>query len=147
MDITRCLATVDLLCTREFPAEYGRTDVGPGGPGWLAAALQISRDFWEDDGTAWEETVDQYEADRDGLSERLADCWGPPYVISLASVLERSMEGEDIPEPWDWLAQHVPDVHLWRHPAAPRWVALGVSQWDRELPFELLALATETDPP
>jgi len=147
MDIARCLDTVDLLCTRDFPREHGSTDAGPGGPGYLVAALETSDDFWDDDGTRREETEEQYEADRDGLTERLTDRWGPPQHISLARTLERSMDGEDIPRPWAWLSQHVPDVQLWRHPGSARWVALGVSQWDRELPFELLALVTEIDPP
>ncbi|MGW2049757.1 hypothetical protein ACWCPF_31925 [Streptomyces sp. NPDC001858] len=146
MDIARCLATVDLLCTREFPEEHGRTDLGPGGPGYLVAELQTSGEFWEADGTEREETEAQYEADRDGLAERLTDRWGPPHVISLASTLARSTEGEDIPEPWASLSGHVPNVQLWQLPGTARWVALGVSQWDKELPFELLAIVTETDP-
>ncbi|MEU0672052.1 hypothetical protein ABZ330_04050 [Streptomyces sp. NPDC006172] len=147
MDIARCLDTVDLLCTRGFPAEHGRTDVGTGGPGHLVAELATSDDFWEDDGTRWEETQAQYDADRDGLTQRLTDRWGPPHHISLASVLRRSLDGEDIPEPWGSLSAHVPDVHLWQLPGTARWLALGVSQWDKELPFQLLAVVTETDPP
>ncbi|MFI6033684.1 hypothetical protein ACIBBD_05785 [Streptomyces sp. NPDC051315] len=147
MDIARCLATIDLLCTRDFPAEHGRTDVGTGGPGYLVAELRTSRDFWDDDGTEREATEEQYEAERDGLTERLTDRWGPPHRISLASTLERCMDGEDIPEPWASLSAHVPDVHLWRSPDTARWMALGVSQWDKELPFQLLAVVTETDPP
>ncbi|MER5193544.1 hypothetical protein ACWD3J_15880 [Streptomyces sp. NPDC002755] len=136
MDIARGLATVDLLCVREFPEE-----------GYLVAELQTSRDFYEDDGTGWEETEDQYDADRDGLSERLADRWGAPHLISLASTLESSVDGEDIPEPWASLSAHVPDLHLWRLPGTARWIALGVSQWDRELPFQLLLVVTEVAPP
>lgn len=147
MDIARCLATIDLLCARDFPSEHGRTDVGTGGPGYLVAELRTSGDFWEDDGTEREGTEEQYEADRDGLTERLTDRWGPPHHISLASALERSMDGEDIPEPWASLSAHVPDVHLWQSPDSARWIALGVSQWGEELPFQLLAVVTETDPP
>jgi len=57
------------------------------------------------------------------------------------------MEGEDIPEPWADLSSHVPDIHLWQEDERGRWVALGVSQWDKELPFQLLAVVTEIDPP
>ncbi|MEU2285211.1 hypothetical protein ABZ614_25260 [Streptomyces sp. NPDC013178] len=147
MDIARWLATIDLLCARDFPAEHGRTDVGTGGPGYLVAELQTSDDFWEDDGTQWEETEAQYDADRDGITARLTDRWGPPHHISLSSTLERSTNGEDIPEPWRSLSAHVPDVHLWQLPGTGRWLALGVSQWDKELPFQLLAVVTDTDPP
>lgn len=41
----------------------------------------------------------------------------------------------------------MPDVHLWQVKGHGRWVALGVSQWDKELPFQLVALITEIDPP
>jgi len=81
------------------------------------------------------------------LSERLTERWGTPDVFSLASVFVRSTGGEDIPEPWASLGGHVPDLHLWRPPRADRWVALGVSQWDKELPFQLLAVVTDVDPP
>ncbi|GHI09385.1 hypothetical protein AQI88_31955 [Streptomyces cellostaticus] len=146
MDIANHLAVIDRLCAREFPAEHGRTDVGTGGPGYLIAELQTSGDFYEDDGTEREETQAQYEADRDALGERLAERWGPADRISLYSAFRQSMEGEEPAEPWGTLASHVPDVQLWRTESG-RWAALGVSQWDGELPFQLLAVITETDPP
>ncbi|WP_329370781.1 hypothetical protein [Streptomyces sp. NBC_01483] len=147
MDITHWLATIDLLCARDFPAEHGRTDVGTGGPGYHIAELQTSGDFWVDDGTEREETEAQYECDRDGLGERLTERSGAPDVISLESTFERAQDGEDIPEPWASLSSHVPNVQLWRPPKTGRWIALGVSQWDKELPFQLLAAVTEIDPP
>jgi hypothetical protein len=147
MNITHSLATIGLLCTRDFPAEHGRTDVGTGGPGYHIAELQTSGDFWEDDGTEREGTETQYEIDREVLGERLIERWSTPQVISLESAFERSQDGEDIPEPWASLSAHVPDVHLWKSPETGRWIALGVSQWDKELPFQLLAVVTEMDPP
>ncbi|MEV6833637.1 hypothetical protein AB0N17_03740 [Streptomyces sp. NPDC051133] len=147
MDIAKCLSVVDLLCAREFPTAHGRTDHGESGPGYHMAALRTSGDFWEGDGTEWEETAAQYEADRDGLTERLTDRWGPPQRFSLRSVLVRTMEGEEIEEPWAGLSEHVPDVHLWRACASDRWVALGVSHGYEELPFRLLGIVTEVDPP
>ncbi|MFJ3307743.1 hypothetical protein ACIPSA_32580 [Streptomyces sp. NPDC086549] len=147
MDIARSLALIESLCAQEFPAAYGRTEHGESGPGYHIAALRTSGDFWEGDGTEREETEAQYEADRDGLGERLTERWGPPQAFSLYSVLERAMDGEDMAEPWGVLSNHVPDVQLWRSAESGRWVALGVSQWDKELPFQLLAVVTETDPP
>jgi hypothetical protein len=147
MNITHWLATIDLLGTRDFPAEHGRTDVATGGPGYHIAELQTSGDFWEDDGTEREETETQYEFDRDGLGARLTGRWGAPHVFSLASVFERSQDVEDIPEPWASLSAHIPDLQMWQPPETGRWVALGVSQWDRELPFQLLAVVTVVDPP
>jgi hypothetical protein len=145
MSITQHLAVVDRLRSEPFPAERGRSDTGEAGPGYHVAGLATSADFGDDDGSRREETEEQYEADRDALSERLAERWGAPDVISLWSVQDRSMGGEDIPEPWAVLSSHVPDVHLWQ--VDGRWVALGVSQWDKELPFQLVALITEMVPP
>ncbi|QIY69601.1 hypothetical protein HEP84_10910 [Streptomyces sp. RLB1-33] len=141
------LATILRLCSEDFPREHGRSDVGDAGPGYHIAELATSEEFWEDDGTAREETAEQYEADRDGLSVLLTHRWGPPQVFSLSSVLDRTMDGEDIPEPWGVVSGHVPDVHLWKATGHDRWVALGVSQWDKEWPFQLLAVITEIDPP
>jgi hypothetical protein len=146
MDIANHLAVIDRLCAREFPAEHGRTDAVTGGPGYLIAELETSGDFYEEGGTEREETQEQYEADRDALGERLADRWGPADVFSLAGAFARATQGEEVDEPWATLASHVPDVHLWKAPTG-RWVALGVSQWDTELPFQLLAVVTAVDPP
>ncbi|MEU3742032.1 hypothetical protein AB0E78_33865 [Streptomyces sp. NPDC032198] len=167
MSTAEHLAAIDLLRSREFPAEHGRSHSGVGGPGYHIAELMTSGDFWEDDGTQWEATSDQYDAERDGLTVLLAERWGEPQIFSLHSLFERKMDeedrladdgegdgegedsaddaGEEIPEPWDSLSSSVPDLHLWRVDGL--WIALGVSQWDKELPFQLLAVVTEIDPP
>ncbi|GAA2444511.1 MULTISPECIES: hypothetical protein [Streptomyces] len=145
MTTARHLATIDQLRSQPFPRESGRTATGHSGAGYHIAALAVSEDFWDDDGTRRGLVQDQYEADRDGLSVLLTARWGPPQVFSLWSVFDRGMEGEEIPDPWDALSQSVPDVHLWR--ADGHWIALGVSQWDKEQPFELLVTVTEIDPP
>ncbi|MER6068279.1 hypothetical protein ABT187_05355 [Streptomyces sp. NPDC001817] len=147
MDIAKCLTVIDLLCARGFPADHSGTEHGESGPGFHIAALRTSGDFWEDDGTEREETAAQYEADRDALAERLTERWGLPQRFSLSSVFGRAMEGENMAEPWAGLSEHVPDVHLWQAPESGRWVALGVSHGYEELPFQLLGIVTETDPP
>ncbi|WP_330456499.1 hypothetical protein OIB37_06105 [Streptomyces sp. NBC_00820] len=147
MDIAKRLALVDRLCAREFPAAESRTECGESGPGYHMAILLTSGDFWEDDGTGWEETAAQYEAERDALVERLTAHWGPSQHFSLRGVLDRVMEGETIAEPWAALSEHVPDIHLWKAPASGRWVTLGVSYGYKELPFQLLGVVTDTDPP
>ncbi|MCH0540047.1 hypothetical protein I3F58_10810 [Streptomyces sp. MUM 203J] len=144
MTTARHLATIDLLRLRPFPGRCGRSEAGDSGPGYHVAELATSEHFWED-ASRIEPVAEQYEAERDALSALLAGRWGEPQVFSLWSVFRRGMDGEDIPEPWHGLSGHVPDLHLWR--ADGRWIALGVSQWDEELPFQLLAVVTETDPP
>ncbi|WP_055696961.1 MULTISPECIES: hypothetical protein [Streptomyces] len=157
MSTAQHLAAIDLLRSREFPAEHGRSACGAEGPGYHIAELLTSDTFWEDDGTRWHAAEEQFEAERDGLTVLLADRWGPPQRFSLARLFERAMEEdfetgghageetEEIPEPWRQLCSAVPDLHLWR--VEDRWIALGVAQWDRELPFQLLAVVTEIDPP
>ncbi len=107
-----------------------------GGPGYHIAALQTSEDFWEDDGTAWEETAEQVRG-RPGTASRSGSASGGGSRTGSAcySVLDRTMAGEDVAEPWAGLSGHVPDVQLWRVPQAERWVALGVSQWDKGCRF------------
>ncbi|WP_309056012.1 hypothetical protein [Streptomyces sp.] len=145
MTTARHLATLDLLRARAFPPRPARSGPLDSGPGFHLGELATSEEFWDDDGTRRALAEDQYEAERDGLSVLLTARWGPPSELSLHSVLERSMDGEEIPEPWATLSCHVPDLRLWR--ADGRWVGLGVSQWDKELPFQLLALVTTVDPP
>ncbi|MER7951799.1 hypothetical protein ABTY59_30820 [Streptomyces sp. NPDC096079] len=139
------LATIDLLRTRPFPARPERSGPVDSGPGFHVGELATSEDFWEDDGTRRFLVEEQYEAERVGLAALLTARWGPPREVSLWSVLERSMDGEEMPEPWSTLSCHTPDVWLWR--AEGRWTGLGVSQWDKELPFQLLAVITDVDPP
>ncbi|KQX57409.1 MULTISPECIES: hypothetical protein [unclassified Streptomyces] len=129
------LTAIDSLRARGFD----------GGPGFHLAELATSEEFWEDDGTGREIAEDQYQAERDGLAVLLTGRWGEPRELLLGPVLERSMEGESIPEPWSTLSCHTPDLVLWRVDGA--WIGLGVSQWDKELPFQLLAVVTTVDLP
>ncbi|MEU7581201.1 hypothetical protein AB0B50_26775 [Streptomyces sp. NPDC041068] len=160
MSTAQHLAAIDLLRSRDFPAEHGRARCGSEGPGYHIAELLTSGTFWEDDGTRRDETEEQFEAERDGLTVLLADRWGPPQKFSLSSLFDRLMDAEGsedsednedseesdaIPEPWAQLCSAVPDLHLWH--VDGRWIALGVAQWDKELPFQLLAVITEIDPP
>ncbi|MGW0118641.1 hypothetical protein [Streptomyces sp. NPDC003327] len=139
------LATIELLRARAFPERPERSGPLDSGPGFHIGELATSEEFWEDDGTRRALVEDQYEAERDGLAALLTARWGVPARVALGPVLERSMDGESIPEPWSTLSCHTVDVLLWR--TDERWTGLGVSQWDKELPFQLLAVVTEVDPP
>ncbi len=146
MDIAQALTVIDRLCSAPLPRQHARTDTGTAGPGWAVAELQTSEDFWEDCSRR-QQVREQYECDREALAARLAERWGPPQTFSLYSVLERTMEGEALAEPWASLSHHVVDLTVWRHEESGRWTGLGVSQWDAELPFQLLAVVTDQDPP
>ncbi|MFD4583660.1 hypothetical protein [Streptomyces sp. NPDC058434] len=144
MTIARHLATIDLLRSRPFPTQPVRSDVGTSAPGYHTAELSTSEEF-RDDRSQREVTEEQYDAEREALAAVLSARWGLPQVFSLRSVLARSVEEEHIPEPWGLLSASVPDVHVWH--VEGQWVVLGVSQWDTELPYQLLAVVTEVDPP
>jgi hypothetical protein len=146
MDIAQALAVIDRLWSAPLPRQHARTDTGTAGPGWEVAELETSEDFWEDCSRR-EEAREQVECDREALAARLAERWGPPQTFGLYSVLERTMEGEELAEPWASLSGHVVDLTVWRHEEAGRWTGLGISQWDAELPFQLLAVVTDQDPP
>ncbi|MFF9147998.1 hypothetical protein ACF1BN_24410 [Streptomyces sp. NPDC014861] len=144
MTTTRLLSDLDLLRSRAFPAVPERSGHVDSGPGFHVAALATSEEFWED-GSLREVVGEQYEAERDGLAAVLAARWGEPDRMSLWSLRDRCAAGERLPEPWSDLSAHVQDLMLWRVDA--RWIALGVSQWGEELPFQLLAVVTDVDPP
>ncbi|MEV0965079.1 hypothetical protein AB0J25_21255 [Streptomyces sp. NPDC049910] len=144
MTTARHLATIELLRSRPFPVRPGRSEVGGSAPGYHTAELSTSEEF-RDDRSHMEAVGEQFEAEREALAGVLSTRWGPPQVFSLGSMLARSVGEEHIPEPWAMLSASVPDVHLWR--ADGRWVVLGISKWDTELPYQLLAVVTEVDPP
>ncbi|WP_086825063.1 hypothetical protein [Streptomyces sp. NRRL B-24572] len=145
MTTTRHLATIDLLRTRAFPARPEASGPLDSGPGHHIGTLATSEDFWEDEDNRSLLVLERYEADRDGLAALLTVRWGPPRTLSLWYVLERLIDDEEMPEPWAALSCHTPDLRLWR--VDGRWIGLGVSQHDKELPYELLAVITEVDPP
>ncbi|AWK09298.1 hypothetical protein SSP531S_06080 [Streptomyces spongiicola] len=144
MTSARHLATIELLRSRPFPVRPGRSAVGSSAPGYHTAELSTSEEFW-DDPSHLEAVGEQFAAEREALAAVLSTRWGPPQVFSLGSMLAASVAGERIPEPWALLSASVPDVHLWR--AGGRWLVLGVSKWAAELPYQLLAVVTEVDPP
>ncbi|MDG4862258.1 hypothetical protein P8605_29355 [Streptomyces sp. T-3] len=139
------LATIDLLRTREFPEGRGRSSATAWGPGYVIEELLTSEDFWDEDLTLVEEAEEQYDAELTALALVLTERWGPPEPVSLWSLAVRSASGEDIPEPWSELSMSVATLQLWQRDG--RWIALGVGQQDREMPFQLLAVATTVDPP
>ncbi|MEU6663959.1 hypothetical protein [Streptomyces sp. NPDC046821] len=146
MSTAQHLATIDLLRSREFPAEHGRSDVGAGGPGYHIAELVTCEGIKGDDAAEAAGAQEQTVAERDGLGAVFTERWGQPQWFSLWSVSLRAVEGgEDIPEPWAALSAYVPDVQLWR--AGDRWIALGIPLGTEDPPFLLVAAITDVDPP
>ncbi|MFF2654864.1 hypothetical protein [Streptomyces sp. NPDC058045] len=144
MCTARQLDLVDALCSRTFPAEPGPS--GSGGPGHVVAALRTA-------GYPAERALleEEFEAECEALAGLLAVRWGAaPQEFGLDGLLLRACgaaggEPEEIPEPWRTLSEEMPSLRLWRR--AGRWIALGVTTRDRELPLRLLAVATDVDPP
>ncbi len=139
------LATIDLLRARPFPARRSRSARVTSGPGYHLADLVTSEEFWEDDGTARLDALEECEAECGALSAVLAERWGEPQQMSLWSTLVRGGEGVPVPQPWLELSAAAACLELWR--ADGRWIALAVCQQGAELPFQLVAAVTVNDPP
>ncbi|MFF9896098.1 hypothetical protein [Streptomyces longispororuber] len=140
------LATIDLLCAGEFPEAPGRSGSGRAGPGFHLAELRTYEPGEDDDGTAYADAEEQFEAERDALAVLLTGRWGPAQVFSLAGAFARHVAGaRDVPEPWASVSETVPDVHLWR--AGQHWIAVGVARWGERGGLQMVALVTEVDPP
>lgn len=146
MTTARHLDTIDLLRSREFPAEPAPSDVGSAGPGYHIAELNghfgpVDADT-DDHGEA-----DQRLAEHDALLDALGRRWGEPDLFSLVSTrmraeadpTESAEPAEGIPEPWLRLSSLFGWVHLWR--IEDRWIGIGLST------RQLLAVVTATDPP
>ncbi|NUJ99920.1 hypothetical protein HRW23_06545 [Streptomyces lunaelactis] len=140
MTTARHLDMIDLLRSREFPAEPGPADVGTAGPGFHIA--ELNGHFGEcadadegDEGTKAAQRAAEHEA----LLRVLTKRWGEADVLSLFSTSLRAAADEPIPEPWLRLSATVPDVSLWR--IEDRWIAVGASE------VQLLVVVTEVDPP
>lgn len=139
------LDTIDRLRAKDFPREPVRAVGNSSGPGFHLVQLARTRGFWDDDGSGRIEAVDQVSAEYGALTQAVADRWGEPQIFSVASVLDRSLGGEEIPEPWDEVSNTTDHVHLWR--AEDRWLVTYVAQWDAEDPYLLMAGVTVVDPP
>jgi hypothetical protein len=146
MDLARWLTAIDRLRVREFPETPTRSAFGSSAPGHHVAVLDLSGDFFGVD-PAWRTEIgEQFEAAREALAALLAERWGPPQHVSLYRVFEQTMIGEDTEEPWSGLSARMSDVLLWPCPDTGRWIALGISQWGPELPYELLVVIAEAPP-
>ncbi|MFG2874050.1 hypothetical protein ACGFYU_03435 [Streptomyces sp. NPDC048337] len=138
------LDTIERLRAREFPAEPVWSGGRSSGPGYHLVQVARTEGFWEDDGSRRIEAIDQINAEYGALTQALTDRWGEAQVFSLVSLLERGLDGEEIPEPWDEMSNTTDHVHLWR--AGERWLVAYVAQRDSEDPYLLMAGVTVIDP-
>jgi hypothetical protein len=136
MDLAAQLAEVDRLRALEFPAQRVTSTAVESGPGYHLADLAVSPDLHDEDPGRWEAVADDFEAACQALIELLAQRWGEPRPLDLYPYLIRMEEGGRVPPPLDLLCGYVSEVYGWT--VDGRWIALGVGQGDRELPFQLV---------
>ncbi|MFJ7071255.1 hypothetical protein [Streptomyces sp. NPDC098781] len=137
MDVAKDLALTDLLCTRDFPAEHGRTEFALGGPGYYMTELGPG---------SWPSRDDLY-AHEAALVLRFDERWGKAERWGSVTLQERGLRGEDIPEPWAEFGTRADDLRTWSATGTGRWVNLAVSDRDPEAEPALLLMVTEIDPP
>ncbi|MEU6971957.1 hypothetical protein AB0A71_30330 [Kitasatospora aureofaciens] len=133
------LSTIDALAVRPFPEVTYADASGGDGPEHHVRELQVSRDFWDDDGQAWGEAEADLQACLGDLAARLTTRWGHAFVVDLGPYLSAGYEGEPVPEPLDYLSQQVVSMQVWPLPDRGRWLALAIGQADKELPLILFA--------
>jgi hypothetical protein len=146
MSIDQHLATIDLLCAREFPARRGESDLDCGGPGFHITALAASVGLGTGDGSERERTAEDFDAWKEAIAQRLNDRWGQARRWGLLTVGVRRSRGEEVPEPWAMLSDLVDELYLWQPDGTGRWVALGVAERDGTDEIRLLAAVTDRDP-
>ncbi|MEU2929232.1 hypothetical protein ABZ636_29890 [Streptomyces sp. NPDC007251] len=146
MRIEKYLAVTDLLCSREFPAEDGRSDLGTAGPGYLTAELATSQGTRVADASIRREAEERLHEEREALAGTLAERWGEPSPMGLQTIRLRTA-AEEIPEPWARLSHLMADAYVWQAREYGRWIVLGVADRDPADEIQLLLTATETDPP
>ena len=137
MDIAKDLALIDLLCSREFPAEHGRSDIGMGGPGYHMVPL--GPDNWESPDDCY-----AYEA---AMAERFTTRWGRMARWGTGTLGERTERGEDIPDPWALLGALAYELRAWEVKGTGRWAILAVADRNDEEQPRLWAAVTEVNPP
>ncbi|WP_406306233.1 hypothetical protein OHA61_33925 [Streptomyces sp. NBC_00885] len=137
MTTAQHLDTIDLLRSREFPAEPGPSDVGSEGPGFHIAELNGQFGYAADD-EGGDVAADQRAEEHGALLNVLERRWGEPDLFSLASTQLRVERDEEVPDPWRRLSDQMEWLRLWR--IDNRWIAVGLSR------FQLLAVVTEIDP-
>ncbi|MBG0856986.1 hypothetical protein I2W78_35340 [Streptomyces spinoverrucosus] len=142
MNIARCLDTIDRLCSRPFPAEHGRSDVGREGPGYYITELGAA----DPQCAHGERTAEDVEAFREGIAQLLDERWGAKPLWGMLTLRVRGERGEEIPEPWASISAQADDLYVWEATGTGRWVALGIAHGDEADPARLLAVVTEVDP-
>ncbi|MFC9929132.1 hypothetical protein [Streptomyces sp. NPDC127190] len=147
MDIATCLALIDLLCAREFPADHGGSDVGTAGPGYVTVELMTSRGAAAEHPEIRQRTAADFHAYREALAGRLADRWGRQPPWGQLTLRTRMSRGEAIPQPWADLCLRTDELDLWQPDHTGRWLALGVADRDEADEIHLLATVTEIPPP
>ncbi|HEY3479504.1 MAG TPA: hypothetical protein VGL02_11475 [Streptomyces sp.] len=141
MDLVAQLATVDHLRAREFPARRVRSGAVESGPGFHVADLEVSEDFWQDDGSRRPEVAEDFGAACQALVEILSRRWGDPRTLDLAPFQAVLDEGGTVPPPLEMLCGCLPEVYGWQ--VGERWIAVGVGQRDARLPFQLVVAMGE----
>ncbi|MEU7055884.1 hypothetical protein [Streptomyces sp. NPDC046197] len=148
MDIAKFLALIDRLCTREFPAQQGRSDLVLAAPGYFVAELETSRGLRVAEAARRARIAEDFHALKESVSRILDHRRGAHQPSwSMLTLRVRAARGETIPQPWSDISLRTDELNLWEPDATGRWVAVGVADRDQADEIHLLAIVTDIDPP
>ncbi|MGR6318823.1 hypothetical protein Q2K19_31885 [Micromonospora soli] len=149
MDLDESFTLAEELVQRAYPTQRVARHVGQGmdvsGPGYHIVSVAVSDVFWEEPTERWEEVWGNFEAKRAQLVAALTANWGLPRPRTFREDLDRAIRGEPLPPLADALVEFVTDADTWyRH---GRSVCVGLGQWDKEFPIQLVLAVGELGGP
>lgn len=149
VDLDGSLILAEELVQCAYPPQRIARHVGQGmdvsGPGYHIVSLAVSEVFWEESAERWEEVWGRFEAKRVQLVAALATKWGKPHHRTFCADFDRAIRGELLPPLADVLVEFITDADTWyRH---GRSVCVGLGQWDKEFPIQLVLAVGELGAP
>jgi hypothetical protein len=148
MDPAACLALVEELLSRPYPSREVQLLLDGGamdssGPAHHIVTVAVSEVLVDATGERWTEVEDDFAARRAQVVSALATIWGPPGRYDFGNEIDRLIGGEPVQPSVATIATFLPDVDFWQRDG--RTICVGVGQWDKEFPMQLVLVVGELD--
>jgi hypothetical protein len=146
MDLAACTALVEQVLSRPYPSldvelflDGGAMDRS--GPAYHIVTVAVSEVLVYATAERWAEVEDDFGARRALVVSALATLWGSPRRYDFGREIDRLVGGEEVQQPVATIAMFLPDVDFWQHDG--RMICVGVGQWDKEFPMQLVLVVGE----